>query len=68
MTLAPVAGGHADDASRATHVPVGDDQRQHLEFARECVTNFNSIYGKHLVPPETLSCEYSCPGGNGSEW
>ncbi|RYO83069.1 hypothetical protein DL766_004084 [Monosporascus sp. MC13-8B] len=27
---------------RATHVPVGDDQRQHLEFARECATNFNT--------------------------
>ncbi|SPN98300.1 related to tryptophan-tRNA ligase, mitochondrial [Cephalotrichum gorgonifer] len=40
---------------RATHVPVGDDQRQHLEFARECVSNFNSTYGKHLVSPTTLS-------------
>ncbi|KAI1304310.1 tryptophanyl-tRNA synthetase [Xylaria venustula] len=41
---------------RATHVPVGDDQRQHLEFARECVTNFNHTY-KHeiLVPPETIT-------------
>ena len=27
---------------RATHVPVGDDQRQHLEFARECATLENS--------------------------
>ncbi|KAF5026394.1 hypothetical protein F66182_1522 [Fusarium sp. NRRL 66182] len=39
---------------RATHVPVGPDQAQHLEFARECVTNFNAAYGKHLVPPQTL--------------
>ncbi|KAK3333502.1 hypothetical protein B0T19DRAFT_418270 [Cercophora scortea] len=40
---------------RATHVPVGDDQRQHLEFARECVTNFNHAYGgAHLVVPETM--------------
>ncbi|KAH8889539.1 tryptophanyl-tRNA synthetase [Thozetella sp. PMI_491] len=39
---------------RATHVPVGEDQRQHLEFARECVTNFNHAYGRHLVMPETL--------------
>jgi tryptophanyl-tRNA synthetase len=44
---------------RATHVPVGDDQRQHLEFARECATNFNSAYGNHLVCPETLSCRFS---------
>ncbi|KAK4217329.1 mitochondrial tryptophan--tRNA ligase [Rhypophila decipiens] len=40
---------------RATHVPVGKDQSQHLEFARECVTNFNAAYGgKHLVYPETI--------------
>ncbi|KAJ4304021.1 Tryptophan--tRNA ligase, mitochondrial [Collariella sp. IMI 366227] len=29
---------------RATHVPVGEDQRQHLEFSRECATNFNHTY------------------------
>jgi tryptophanyl-tRNA synthetase len=40
---------------RATHVPVGDDQRQHLEFARECVTNFHHAYGRQvLVQPETI--------------
>ncbi|KAL2017294.1 hypothetical protein VTK56DRAFT_2317 [Thermocarpiscus australiensis] len=40
---------------RATHVPVGEDQRQHLEFARECVTNFNHTYKTDcLVAPETL--------------
>jgi tryptophanyl-tRNA synthetase len=41
---------------RATHVPVGRDQHQHLEFARECVTNFNNAYGPHLVYPETITC------------
>ncbi|KAI0976031.1 tryptophanyl-tRNA synthetase [Xylaria arbuscula] len=41
---------------RATHVPVGDDQKQHLEFARECVTNFNHRYGQDiLVSPETIT-------------
>ncbi|KAK1484055.1 tryptophanyl-tRNA synthetase [Colletotrichum cuscutae] len=40
---------------RATHVPVGDDQRQHLEFARECVTNFNHNFGPLLVSPETIT-------------
>ncbi|KAF5567470.1 tryptophanyl-tRNA synthetase [Fusarium phyllophilum] len=40
---------------RATHVPVGEDQRQHLEFARECVTNFNATYGNHLVSPQTTT-------------
>lgn len=44
---------------RATHVPVGDDQCQHLEFARECVTNFNHTYKTDcLVAPETLVCEF----------
>ncbi|RDW70196.1 tryptophanyl-tRNA synthetase [Coleophoma crateriformis] len=40
---------------RATHVPVGEDQSQHLEFARECVTNFNHAYGPHLVEPTTIT-------------
>ncbi|KAL7627123.1 Tryptophan--tRNA ligase, mitochondrial [Parahypoxylon ruwenzoriense] len=40
---------------RATHVPVGDDQRQHLEFARECATNFNHTFKNVLVPPETVT-------------
>ncbi|KAK4155199.1 hypothetical protein C8A00DRAFT_42164 [Chaetomidium leptoderma] len=40
---------------RATHVPVGEDQRQHLEFTRECATNFNHTYQTdHLVAPQTL--------------
>jgi tryptophanyl-tRNA synthetase len=42
----------------ATHVPVGDDQRQHLEFARECATNFNHAFGQHLILPETILCSY----------
>lgn len=39
---------------RATHVPVGADQAQHLEFARECATNFNSAYSPVFVRPETI--------------
>jgi tryptophanyl-tRNA synthetase len=39
-------------------VPVGEDQRQHLEFARECAANFNAAHGSVLVPPTTLLCEY----------
>jgi tryptophanyl-tRNA synthetase len=35
---------------KATHVPVGDDQRQHLEFARECATNFNHVFVSSYVP------------------
>ena len=29
---------------RATHVPVGDDQKQHLELTRDIAISFNSIY------------------------
>ncbi|MFV0527089.1 MAG: tryptophan--tRNA ligase [Acidimicrobiales bacterium] len=33
-------------------VPVGDDQRQHVEFTRDVVTRFNSRFGDTLVVPE----------------
>jgi tryptophanyl-tRNA synthetase len=33
-------------------VPVGDDQRQHLEFTRDIAARFNSRYGETLVIPE----------------
>ncbi|TNE59361.1 MAG: tryptophan--tRNA ligase [Alphaproteobacteria bacterium] len=32
-------------AYRATHVPVGDDQKQHLELARDIAQKFNNDYG-----------------------
>ena len=31
-----------------THVPVGDDQKQHLELARDIAAKFNSDYGVEL--------------------
>lgn len=33
-------------------VPVGDDQRQHLEFTRDVAIRFNSRYGEVLKVPE----------------
>ena len=33
-------------------VPVGDDQRQHLELARDLAIRFNSRYGETFVIPE----------------
>jgi tryptophanyl-tRNA synthetase len=39
-------------AYKAQQVPVGDDQRQHLELAREIARRFNSTYGELLVEPE----------------
>lgn len=38
---------------KATHVPVGDDQKQHLELARDIAATFNARYGAEiLVSPE----------------
>jgi tryptophanyl-tRNA synthetase len=37
-------------AYRATHVPVGDDQKQHLELARDIATKFNTDFGVELFP------------------
>jgi tryptophanyl-tRNA synthetase len=38
-------------AYKTDEVPVGDDQRQHLELAREIARRFNSTYGEILVEP-----------------
>ena len=37
---------------QTTHVPVGDDQRQHLELARNLAERFNNRYGQTFVVPE----------------
>jgi tryptophanyl-tRNA synthetase len=36
---------------RTDDVPVGDDQRQHIELSREIARRFNSTYGEVLVEP-----------------
>ncbi len=36
----------------AHHVPVGRDQVQHIEMARDMANSFNHRYGQHFVPPE----------------
>ncbi|TCD16299.1 tryptophan--tRNA ligase [Oricola cellulosilytica] len=33
---------------RATHVPVGDDQKQHLEFSRDVAQKFNNDYSERI--------------------
>ncbi len=38
----------------ATRVPVGEDQRQHLELAREIVRRFNARFGETFVEPQPL--------------
>lgn len=37
---------------RATVVPVGRDQLQHIEIARDVAARFNQLYGEHFVLPE----------------
>ena len=37
---------------QADLVPVGEDQRQHLELTRDLAERFNKIYGKTFVIPE----------------
>jgi tryptophanyl-tRNA synthetase len=37
-------------AYRATHVPVGEDQKQHLELARDIAGAFNRRYGIEFFP------------------
>jgi tryptophanyl-tRNA synthetase len=34
---------------RATHVPVGEDQKQHLELARDIAQKFNNDYGASIA-------------------
>jgi len=48
-------------------VPVGRDQKQHLEFARDIAENFNKIYGEtfKLPEPRILSSMETVPGIDG---
>ncbi len=39
-------------AYRANEVPVGDDQRQHIELMRDVAERFNARFGETLVVPE----------------
>ncbi|MEM9291140.1 MAG: tryptophan--tRNA ligase [Acidobacteriota bacterium] len=38
----------------ADQVPVGEDQRQHLELARDIAGRFNHLYGETFVLPEAV--------------
>ena len=39
---------------QATGVPVGEDQRQHLELTRGLAQRFNARFGETFVVPEPL--------------
>jgi tryptophanyl-tRNA synthetase len=38
----------------ADYVPVGDDQKQHLELTRDIANRFNNYYGDFFIVPEPL--------------
>ena len=42
---------------QTTDVPVGEDQKQHLELTRDLAERFNSRYGKTFVVPKYLARE-----------
>lgn len=39
---------------RATHVPVGEDQRQHIELARDLIERFNERFGTQVPLPQLV--------------
>ena len=51
----------------AHKVPVGRDQIQHIEMARDFAQRFNHLYGDHLVLPEAMIEEHvaTLPGLDG---
>jgi tryptophanyl-tRNA synthetase len=53
----------------ANFVPVGKDQRQHLEMARDIATSFNTLYGETFVIPEAKIEEevMTIPGTDGQK-
>ncbi|HEY3403830.1 MAG TPA: tryptophan--tRNA ligase [Ohtaekwangia sp.] len=53
----------------ANFVPVGKDQRQHLEMARDIATVFNTTYGETFVVPEAKIEEtvMTIPGTDGQK-
>ncbi len=51
---------------RANLVPVGKDQKAHVEFARDIAIKFNNLYGKVFPIPEPLIGDVSIlPGTDG---
>jgi tryptophanyl-tRNA synthetase len=43
---------------QANQVPVGDDQKQHLELARDIASRFNNVYGNIFSIPEPYIPEF----------
>jgi len=43
---------------KADRVPVGDDQKQHLELARDIATRFNNLHGETFTVPDPYIPEF----------
>jgi len=54
---------------KADSVPVGQDQKQHIEMTRDIALKFNHHYGDILTPPEAVIDEYTgvLPGIDGKK-
>lgn len=50
-------------------VPVGEDQRQHIEYAREAASKFNTVFGQTFIEPKERILESSAtlPGTDGKK-
>jgi len=53
----------------ANYVPVGKDQKQHMEMCRDIATGFNNRYGETFVVPEAVIDEkiMTIPGTDGQK-
>lgn len=53
----------------ANYVPVGKDQKQHLEMSRDIASAFNNLYGETFVIPEAKISEHvmTVPGTDGQK-
>lgn len=65
----PISQASDITAFKATHVPVGEDQKPMLEQTNEIVRKFNSVYAPVLVEPEIMLPENAAclrlPGTDG---
>ncbi|USN57176.1 MAG: tryptophan--tRNA ligase [Candidatus Peribacteria bacterium] len=41
----------------ATHVPTGQDQKQHVEYTRDIAGKFNNMFGETFILPESIISE-----------
>ena len=55
-------------AYKATHVPVGEDQKQHLELTRDIAVAFNSMFDADFFPSRAANSKDSCTGDEPARW